>query len=181
MAAEWGYRAVTVEAVAKAAGLAPERFEAHFSSMEEALGAAQEQFLERMRREAEDSCRAEARWPERVRAGLATVLGRVVETEGLSRALMVEGPGLDFAAGQRQLEALERFAAMLAEGRRLYPRAARLPRLAERTIVGGVASIVTELVRGEEVLRLPTLEAELLEFLLAPYLGLEGARRFAAA
>jgi hypothetical protein len=94
---------------------------------------------------------------------------------------MVEAPGLDFAAGQRQLEALEGFAAMLADGRRFYPQAERLPRLAERTIVGGVASIVTELVLGEEVGRLPTIEVELLEFLLAPYLGLEGARRFAAA
>jgi AcrR family transcriptional regulator len=181
MAAEEGYRAVTVEAVTSAANLPRERFEAHFASIEEALGAAQEQFLERMRQEAESSCAAEARWPERVRAGLGTVLGRVVETEGLSRALMVEAPGVDFAAGQRQLETLERFAAMLEEGRRFYPGADGLPRLAERTIVGGVASIVTECVLGEETVRLRVLESELLQFLLTPYLGPEGARRFAEA
>jgi AcrR family transcriptional regulator len=178
-AGEEGYRALTIDGVVRTAGLPRERFEAHFASKEEALGAAQEEFLERIRREAASSCAGESGWPERVRAALGSILATVIEAESLTRALMVEAPGLSLAAGQRQIEALDRLAEMLGEGRRLYPRAAGMPQMSERVLIAGVASVVAERLLGEETATLRGLEPELLALLLMPYLGAAEARRFA--
>ncbi|HEV7786624.1 MAG TPA: TetR/AcrR family transcriptional regulator [Thermoanaerobaculia bacterium] len=180
-AGEQGYRALTIEVVTRTAGLPRERFDVHFDSKEEALAAVQEEFLEGICREAESSCVAETGWPEGVRAALGSILGRMIETETLTRALMVEAPGQSFAARQRQTGTLDRLAAMLAGGRRLYPRAAELPPLAERVLIGGVASVIAERLLGEDAATLRGLVQELLWLLLMPYLGIQEARRFVEA
>jgi AcrR family transcriptional regulator len=180
-AAEQGYRTLTIEAVVRAAGVSRERFDAHFADKEEALLAAQAEFLDRLHGQVAGSCRAAAPpWHEQLRAGLRALLANLAEAEGLARALAVEAAGESFGAAQRQFEALERFAALLHEGRRHLPDAVSLPRRTERVLVGGLASLLTEFLLAEEAAALPGLEPELLEVLLIPYLGVEGARRAAS-
>lgn len=179
---EQGYRGVTIEAVARAARLPRERFEAHFASREEALLVVQREFLDRLHAQVVDSCEGSSSvWYEQVRAGLGALLSNLAEAEGLARALAVEGPASSFGAAQQQFEALERFARLLRAGRSRYPDSSSLPGITERLLVGGVASLLAESLLAEEAAASLVLEPQLLELLLMPYLGMDGARRVARA
>ncbi len=180
-AAEHGYREVTAERIARYAGLPRSRYEAHFETKERALVAAQDAFLERLWTDALTACEAAGEWPGKVRAALGAVLASLVEASTLARVFWVEATAASFAAAERQFGALERFAALLRDGRRHYPRAAALPAPTELVLIGGVASIVGAHLLAEDPAALPALEPELVETLLVPYLGEGEARRAASS
>lgn len=173
-AAEHGYAQLETGHVARYAGLGPGALEAHFDSVEQGLAAAQEEFLDGLRRDAISAAEDPDEWPLKVRAALAAVLASLAEAGAVARALGVEASAVSLAATGRQLAALERFASMLAEGRRHYPAAASLPPVTERLLVGGVASVVTARLLAEEAAALPGLERELTELLLLPYVSAAG-------
>jgi AcrR family transcriptional regulator len=177
--AEQGYRAVTLDSVARAAGIPRARVEARFASAEDGLAAAQEAFLERLWLEVVDACAAPAGWPRKVAAGLACALGALGEAGGPARAFTVEATGSSLAAAERQLALTRRFAGLLAGGRRLYPRAAAMPPLGEEVLVGGVAAMAADLLRAEEPAALLARRPELTEMLLIPYLGAREAHAVA--
>lgn len=178
--AEGGYADLDLATVARYAGLTVADFEAEFDSVECALLAAQDAFLERLRREALEASEACEDWPGQVRAALSVVLGWLVEAHGLARALWVEGAATSLAAAERRFAAMEGFAALLREGRMRDPRAAPLPPSAERILVGGVASIVSAHLLAEDPAALSALEPELAQILLVPCLGAEEAGRGSA-
>ena len=180
-AEEHGYGEVTAERVARYAGLPRARYEAHFETKERALVAAQDVFLERLLTDAFFAGEAVGEWPGKVRAALSAVLASLAEASALARVFAVEAVGASFAAAERQFAALERFAALLRDGRRRYPRAASLPAPTERVLIGGVASIVSAHLLAEDPAALPVLEPGLAETLLVPYLGEAEARRIASA
>lgn len=180
-AAERGYRRLSMEDVVHCAGASRAEIEAHFASLDQGLAAAQEAFLARLRRDAVAACEEQEEWPQRVRTALGAVLDSLVEGSAVARAFAVEATAANLAAANRQLATLERFAAMLAEGRRHHPAATELPALTERLLVGGVASIAFSRLLAEEAIALPDLEPELAELLLMPYLGGVAARRVARA
>ncbi|HEX8752006.1 MAG TPA: TetR/AcrR family transcriptional regulator [Solirubrobacterales bacterium] len=182
VAAERGYSRLTVDRVVRCAGVSRATFEEHFESREQGLIAAQDAFLERLWQDVSAACEAAgAAWPQKVRATLAAVLGALVEASDLARVFAIEGIAASLALAERQHEMLDRFAALLREGRRLYPAAASLPETMERALVGGIASIVTRQLLAEEPQAIDKLEPELVELVLIPYLGDEAARRVAVA
>lgn len=179
--AEYGYAQLTLEQVLAYAGVTPGEFEAHFQSLEQALIAAQEDFLERLRLEVATACELDRAWPDNVRAALDAALAYVADANAMARGFAVEATAASLAANERQYAALETFADLLREGRRLYPRAAEMPPETERALVGGIASIVSDRLLSEEPQTLVDLEPQLAEFLLVPYLGRAEASRFAQA
>ena len=179
-AAEHGYAGMTVEQIATYAGLSPEIFSLHFESKEQGLVAAQEAFMERLWLDAAGACDEGETWPRKVRAGLRAVLASLVETSGLARVFAVEAQG-SLVLAERQLAALDRFALMLRQGRYDYPEASTLPEATERTLVGGIASIVSAHLMMEETAAIPTLGPDLVELVLIPYVGREEARQAALA
>jgi hypothetical protein len=179
-AAEGGYADLDLATIARYASLTVADFEAEFDSVECALLAAQDAFLERLRSEALAACEACEDWPGQVRAALSAVLGWLVEAHGLARVLWVEGTAASLAAAEHRFAALEGFASVLREGRMRQPQAAPLPPSAERILIGGVASIVSAHLLAEDPAALSALEPELLEVLLVPYLGAEEAARTAS-
>jgi AcrR family transcriptional regulator len=180
-AGEQGYEKVTVERAARYAGVSQAAFEELFASREQALMAAHNSFFERLWTEAVVACEGDAPWPERVRAAVAAILASVVEASSLARAFMVEAAATSLAGAERQVAAMDRFAELLREGRRLYPKARTLPDATERTLVGGVASVVSGCLLAEDPQALPALEHQLVELVLIPYLGVERAKRVALA
>jgi AcrR family transcriptional regulator len=180
-AADRGYARLRTADVARYAGVSLGEVEGYFESVEQGLAAAQQAFLDRLRLDAVAACEEPGEWPLRVRAALGAVLTSLVEASAVARAFSVEATAASLAAANRQLAALERFAAMLEEGRRHHPAAASLPAVTERVLIGGVASIVSARLLAEEAAALPALEPELLELLLLPYLGEAEARRIAGA
>ena len=179
-ASEHGYAGLTVEQVLQYAGVSRDIFEAHFESKEQALVAAQDAFLERLWLDAVHACEATEAWPIKVRAGLAAILSSLVEASALARVFAVEACSANLAAAERQFAALDQFAALLRDGRRDYPASESLPAATERVLVGGIASIVSGHLLMEDPQAIPSLETELVELLLIPYLGESEARRMAS-
>lgn len=177
--AELGYKALTPAAVARTAGVPEASFEAHFATKERGLVAAQEVFLDRLWLEVIGACQLPTEWPGKVSAGLGSALDALTEASALARVFTVEATGVSLAAAERHFAALDQFASLLREGRNHYPRASSLPELAERTLIGGVASIAAAALLAEEPAALSLLRPQLTEMLLAPYLGEEEARRVA--
>ena len=179
-ASEHGYAALTVEHVLTNAGVSRGVFEAHFESKEQALVAAQEVFLERLWLDAAHACDADEAWPLRVRAGLEAILASLVEASALARVFAVEACAASLAAAERQFATLDEFAELLSRGRQEYPLADSLPVATERALVGGIASIVSGHLLREDSQAIAAIKTQLVELLLVPYLGGEGAREFAA-
>ncbi len=180
VAAERGYADLTVERVARYAGVSRATFEAHFESAEQGLLAAQEAFIDRLWQDVTAACEAPGEWPQKVRAALAAVLAALAEASPLARVFAIEGTAASLALIERQHAAFDRFAALLREGRRHYPETAALPEAIELALVGGIASIVSRCLLAEEPQAIDALEPQLVELVLAPYLGAEEARRVAA-
>jgi AcrR family transcriptional regulator len=179
-AAEHGYRDLTVDHVARYAGLSRASYEAHFATKEQCLVAAQDAFLDRLLLEVFAACEAPQEWAAKVRAALRVVISSLVEASTLARVFAVEATAASFAAAERQFAALEQFASLLHEGRARHPRAASLPSPTERVLVGGIASIVSEHLLAEDPGALSALESQMAETLLIPYLGEGEAKRVAA-
>lgn|GEM_PF-860414 len=174
---EHGYRALTLATVARNAGVPEAYLSVYFETKEAGLLAAQEAFLERLWVEVTGACEAPEEWPGKVSAGLGSAISTLSEASELARVFTVEATGASLAAAERHSAALERYASLLAEGRRRYPRSGGLPEPAERMLIGGVASIAASTLLAEEPAVLVTLRPQLTEMLLLPYLGAEEARR----
>ena len=180
-AAEQGYSKLTVEQVVRYAGVSETTFYEHFSSTDQALMAAFDNFLSRLWVEVTSVCDGDDEWPVKVRAVLDRILSYLAEASALARLFAVEATAASLAVAERQFAALESFATMLRDGRKLYPRASSLPAPTERALVGGIASIISAHLLAEEPRALPELESELAELVLVPYLGQSEARRIARA
>jgi hypothetical protein len=134
-------------------------------------------------------------------ASLQVLLEMACASEGTwaKRAMVAIGRALEFAAAEpdaasvltngalaHSVDGLERYerlmaylAGLLEAGRAESPYGADLPATTERSIAGGVATIVAHRIdrgRGGE---LPDLVPEMVQFVLTPYLGTEEARRMA--
>lgn len=179
-AAEYGYADVEIETVVRYAGLSAADFEQQFDGREEILVAAQEAFFERLWLGVVAVCEGTGSWSEKVRDAVSAVIESVVEASALARVFAIEAPGLSPRVAERQFATLNRLADLLRAGRHEYPDAADLPDSTERGLVGGTVSVVTEHLLVEDSQAIPNLREQIVEFLLRPYLGEEGARQVAA-
>jgi AcrR family transcriptional regulator len=180
-AGENGYAALTVEQVIHYADVPRAIFDAHFESKEHGLVAAQDAFLDRLWLDVVNACEEVGEWPLKVRTALGALLASLVEVSSLARVFAVEAVGASLAAAERQFATLDRFAILLRDGRRHYPRAESLPAATERALVGGIASIVCGHLLMEDPQAIPSLETQLVELVLIPYLGEHEARRTATS
>jgi AcrR family transcriptional regulator len=178
-AGERGYSKLDIDLVCRYAGVSTERFREQFETIEQALVAAHEAFLQRLWLDLVGACEAGGEWPDRVRAGVGALVGSLSEASAAARVFAIEAPGISFVAAERQFAALDRLAALLRDGRSLYPQAAELPEVTERALIGGVVSIVCEHLLAEDPKAIPALRRQLVEILLTPYLGFEQARAVA--
>jgi AcrR family transcriptional regulator len=180
-AAEQGYSKLTVEQVVHYAGVSSDTFYEHFSSKEQGLIAAQDAFLDRLWVEVIGVCDSGEEWPVRVRSALDAILSHLAEASTVARMFAVEAAAASLAVTERQFTVLETFAGLLRDGRKIYPRAASLPVVTERALVGGVASMISARLLGEEPQVLVSLGSELVELILTPYVGHTEAKRVATA
>jgi hypothetical protein len=179
-AGEHGYAHVDIATVVRYADLRIADFHEQFAGVEQALVAAQASFLEGLWLDIEGACAGAGSWPEKVRDSVAAVAESLVEASAVARVFAIEAPAASPAAAERQFAALNRLAGLLRNGRKLYPRAAGLPDSTERALLGGTVSIVCEHLLAEDPQAISRLRAQLVELLLGPYLGEDGARRAAA-
>jgi hypothetical protein len=129
----------------------------------------------------EMACAAAGPWPQRaaasVRQGLEFAATDPDAASVLTSAALAHG-----ADGLTRYERLMTYLAGLLEGgREVSPHGADLPPSTERSLAGGVATIVANRVDRARAAELPDLHAELVQFVLTPYLGTGEARRIAEA
>jgi AcrR family transcriptional regulator len=179
VAAERGYEQVTIDEVVATAGLSRASFFEYFDSKRQCLAASYDAFFDRLTAQARVACAAEETWPAGVRAAVIASLEFLLETASRARLFMVEAVAGGLPLFERRLALTERLAKMLGGGRQRIPDTTELPASTEWILVGGVLARVSEHLLEEEPDALAELEAEVVELVLTPFVGVGEARRVA--
>ncbi len=128
----------------------------------------------------ETACAGGGRWHERAVVAIHRALEFAAAEPEAANVLTSEA----LARGVEGIERYERLMAYLAGllegGRAESPYGADLPATTERSLAGGVATIVANRVGRERAAELPGLIADVVQFVLTPYKGTEEAKRMAA-
>jgi len=178
-----GYRATTVADVVEEADASSAAFYEYFDDKQDCFLLAYDLVVKRLVREVIAACKDEEDWLDRVRAGLSTVVELFALDPELARTAVVEVQAAGAAARRRHLNALDRIAAFLEDGRQAAGDR-ELPENVAPMAAGAVSGLLfDELLMGRAE-RLPKLLPELLFVLLVPYIGTgaaaEAMRRAAA-
>jgi AcrR family transcriptional regulator len=166
--AERGYRATTIADVSVRAKAARATIYEHFDNREQIFLTLLDRAISELLAAAEAGCRSTGGEPlQRIEAALAAILAWVAEHPAPAWACLVEAQRATPESFRRYHEALSELTALL---RAAVPADHTRPETVEETLVGGVASILSRLLRGGETGRAPELLPDLSALLLAPYL-----------
>lgn len=141
LAAERGYNAVSVAALAKRARVSKRDFYKHFSGKEECFLATYDIIVGHSLRGILAAVEGEGDWCERLRLGYLTFAGQIAGNPEAARLALVEA----FAAGAGAVERMQRtsrlFEALVAKNLALTGGSPRPPRLLVKGIAAGCARV----------------------------------------
>jgi AcrR family transcriptional regulator len=177
--AEHGYAETTVEHVLVLAGVSRTTFYENFDNKRECVLAAHELAFNRLAGELVGACGTEREWGEKVAAGLGAAIEFAARTPHDGRLLLIDAVAADPVLASRVLASNDFYVGLLRNGREHCPRAAELPELTERALIGAVTSVIGARLMSGQTDRLAELHPQLTELVLLPYLGAEKARRVA--
>jgi AcrR family transcriptional regulator len=169
--AERGYRETTVTDIAAAASMSRRTFYGYFGSKEECFFdtyAILEEFLLEAMASAGDS---ESSWPRQVRARIEVLLGSFAANPDLVRFSLLAPPAAGGEFADRHRDFLDRLLTGLTVG---VPdtRGYKEPSAAARdATAGSLASLLIAKVEAGEGESLLAIRAQVLELILAPYVG----------
>jgi AcrR family transcriptional regulator len=175
--AERGYHDTTITQIAAAAGVSRRTFYTYFSSKQECFFDAYNQIGAHLHQAATEEAAAYTDWPDRVRARIRADLEVFGANPDLVRFYLMEPPraGDEIAAYHR--EGTMRALVELTADCPPLPAARRPSDAAKYAVMGGVAALIVSKVNSGEGASLPELLPDLLELVLAPYLGRDEAVR----
>jgi AcrR family transcriptional regulator len=176
--AERGYPATTVAHIIGAAAVSNSTFYGHYPGKEDCVLVAYRASAAWLEAEVAVASSPIEDWAGRVSRAVAVTLALLDSDQRLARLLAVE----IFATGPRgravHRETVDRLGLPLRVGRGERALGAGLPIHLEAALIGGAISLIGQSL--EDGGALTSLASELTEYLLAPYLGVEAARRVAA-
>jgi AcrR family transcriptional regulator len=180
---EVGYQKTTVSMIGQRASVSKSDFYKHFESKDDCFIAAYDAAVGRVRERVLISCEtAEGKaWALRVSAALEALLKLLGSEPALASIALVEGLRAGRGVYDRYQGAIESFVTYLRDGAPASPAGAEVPAATGEAVVGGVASLLGRRVLAGEAEQLGQLFPEILEFVLAAYLGVEEARRIVSA
>lgn len=181
--AEVGYQKTTVSMIGRRASVSKSDFYKHFDSKDECFLAAYDHAVDRIRTAVVEAC-AEAppkEWPARVRAGVVALLTLLATEPALATIALAEGLRAGRRVYDRYQAAVESFVPLLRDGAPDPPGAAAIPPATDEAVVGGIAVLLARRAAAGESEDLVELVPDVLEFVLAPRLGTEEARRIISA
>jgi AcrR family transcriptional regulator len=180
---EAGYQKTTVSLIGQRAAVSKSDFYKHFESKDDCFLAAYDVAVERIRERLEAACDSAAGrpWAERVAAAIEALLKLFTAEPALASMALVEGIRAGRGVYDRYQAALDSFVDDLRHGAPPSPAGAEVPRATSEAVVGGVAAMLGRRVLVRETEQLPQLFPEILEFVLAAYLGADEARRIVSA
>lgn len=172
-----GYAATTVTDMTREAGISRTTFYELFEDKEACFLAAYDNAVDGLVRQITAAYEAEERWPDRARAGLATLLAALAADPELARLALVDVAAAGPAAQRRFRAGVQRLTPFFDEGRDYAPGGRGVPANASRMAAGAVVGLISdELVAGRAD-ELPSLLSDLLFATLVPYLGPDAAAR----
>ncbi len=174
---ELGWSSVTVADIAARARVSRRTFYDLFSNREDCLLAMLDETVVRVERELAKAGLEDAKWVERVRTGLWTILSFLDQDRVLARVCVVQS-----ARGTRRvLEAREallaRLASVIDEGRAQTARGAQTPELTGEGLAGAALAILYKRLLNGDQAPLTDLYGELMGMIVLPYLGATAASR----
>jgi AcrR family transcriptional regulator len=172
-----GYSATTIADLTGEAGVSRTTFYELFADKEACFLAAYDSAADALLRQIARAYEAEERWPDRARAGLATLLEALAADPAVARLALVDVAAAGPAAQRRLRAAVQRLTPFLDEGRDFAPGGRDLPANVSRMAAGAVVGLISdELVAGRAD-ELPSLLSDLLFATLVAYLGPDAASR----
>ena len=175
--AENGYAGTTVERVLANAGVSRSTFYAHFENRRDCVLAAHDRVFERLSGTLVAACAGEPDWPAKVAAAIRAAIEFARRSPVEAHLLLLDAVAADSVLATRVLTSNDFLVALLRNGREQWAGAAVLPELTERALVGAAMSVIGgKLIMGQTD-QLDDLEPQLIQFFLAPYVGLTEARR----
>lgn len=180
---EAGYQSTTVSLIGQRAAVSKSDFYKHFESKDDCFIAAYDVGIGRIREHVEAACASvgDNHWPERVGAAIDALLGLFTVEPALASMALVEGIRAGRGVYDRYQAALDGFVDDLCRGAPPSPAGGEVPTAMSEAVVGGVAAMLGRRILAREPEQLPQLFPEILEFVLAAYLGAEEARRIVSA
>jgi AcrR family transcriptional regulator len=172
-----GYKATTVADVSTAAGVTPERFDELFESREECLGASMEWAVELAWKGLAEHAPAGESWPERLRAGVVSLLEALAERPAFARLALVEAPVAGGRAAILHDSAKASLLGFLEQGEALSE--VKIPASAGRGALAGVEALLASRVATGEAGQLPRLAGPVIFMLAVPYIGRREAAQLA--
>jgi AcrR family transcriptional regulator len=166
---ERGYRATTIADISRRTRVARATIYEHFENKENAflslLDRASQDLFDRV----EAACASVGEDSEqRLEAGIGALLAWVAEEPPSAWACLVESLCATPESLRHYLKAIERFTTLLAGA---VPNEVPRPATTEESLVGGVASLLSGLLRSGDAQRAPELAPQLLIFLRGPFLA----------
>lgn len=173
---EHGYNGLTVTLVTKKAAVSRRTFYEHFTDKEDCFLATFDALEGYLATRMEDEAAAEVEWPRQVSRAFSSLIEFLAERPNFARLYLVEAAVVGRGMDSRRERMADRLAALLVGGRSRRSVDRELAEGFEDALIGGVITLLGHpVVRGEPE-RIAELTPDVLEFLLTPYLGRDGAR-----
>lgn len=173
-----GFAGMTVEDVVRSSGVSRRTFYDLFSDKREAFFAAYDAATEQTMMATAEAFLSCTHWPDQVRLGLTAFFGFLANDFAITRLGFMEIPLAGPEGERRHLAARSGFEVFLAPGAALAGRP--IPPMVPKMVGGGIFELAyARVVRGR-VDELPGLVPAAVYHCLAPYLGIDVARREAS-
>jgi len=174
--AEHGFGETTIGRITSAAKISRRTFYEHFANKQECFLAAYAMIDDHVRGAMLAAGDPAAEWPVQVRDRLAALLATLARDEAVARFYLVEPLAAGGEIAARYRDAMQ----LLAETIRPQdPPPGSDAEVRDQVLMGGVATLISRRLKAGDAPRLPELLPDLVELVLAPYLGREAARRAA--
>jgi AcrR family transcriptional regulator len=174
-----GYRDATITEIVKTASVSSRAFYVLFESKEECFLAAFDAVVGHLHDLVADASRRPPDWPHKVVAALRAAVGFFAAEPELARLCLIEPATATTPIAVRFREAVVSCIPYLKLGRDERDDAIPLPDSTEDSLLGGLIVLVSRSVVSAPD-QLDDLLPDLVEFVLAPYLGPEAAKVLAA-
>jgi AcrR family transcriptional regulator len=171
-----GYPRTTIGHVTEEAGVSRSAFYGQFESKEACFLATYDLAAGWLCERVEGAVAADEQWSSRVSAGISQALRLLAANPDLAHLIAVEALQAGAAARRRRQACITRLAGALRADR---PHDPDLPVDLEELLVGGVLAHIAHYVDSGRTERLSDATAELVHFLLIPYLDSGESRRIA--
>jgi AcrR family transcriptional regulator len=175
-----GYRATTITQIVKAASVSSRAFYELFESKEECFLAVFDTVVAHLEGLVVEAVREEPDWPHQVIAGLRAALRFFTEEPNLARLCLVEPVTATPLIAIRFRDVVIDKSRALKPGRLERVEAEELPDSTEDSLLGGLIALISRSIVTGAADSLEDLLPDLLDFVLSPYLGPEGARTLVA-